>query len=69
VRCLRTKFAMERNATGQGSAMRTGDAARRIPSPVRRAVLWMAYLDAEFESRGYSSSGLPQLDPAQLWLI
>jgi hypothetical protein len=31
----------------------------------RRAALWMSYLDAECESRGYPTTGLSQLDPAE----
>jgi hypothetical protein len=37
--------------------------ALRIPA--KRAALWMDYLDAECESRGYPTAGLSQLDPAE----
>lgn len=42
-----------------------GDWPVHLRVPARRAVTWMAQLDAECEARGYPSAGLSQLDAAE----
>jgi hypothetical protein len=42
-----------------------GDWPVHLRVPARRAVTWMAQLDAECEARGYPAAGLSQLDAAE----